>query len=94
MAEGRNPHGMPPDESLERTWKGEKLKELTRTNDMVRLSFLRALLEDSGIASIVFDANMSITEGNANFISRRLMVGENDYSRAKRLLQDAGVDDA
>ena len=70
------------------------MKELTRTNDMVRLSFLRALLEDSGIASTVFDANMSITEGNANFIARRLMVDEKDYARAKRLLQDAGLDES
>ena len=69
------------------------MKELTRTNDIVRLSFLRALLDDAGIRSLIFDVNMSITEGSANFIARRLMVGEDDYSRAKRVLRDAGVDD-
>jgi len=36
------------------------LKELTRTNDLVRMSFLRALLSDAGIKFDVFDSNMNI----------------------------------
>jgi hypothetical protein len=69
------------------------LQELTRTNDIVRLSFLRALLADAGIEHVVLDTHMSITEGNANFIAPRLMVDAEDYPRAKRLLQEAGIDD-
>ena len=68
------------------------MKELVRTNDMVRMSFLRALLTDAGIEHVVLDTHMSITEGNANFIAPRLMVDSDDYSRAKRLLADAGLD--
>jgi hypothetical protein len=30
------------------------MKELLRTNDPVRLSWLRALLKDSGVDSVVF----------------------------------------
>ena len=69
-----------------------KVKVLVRTNDMVRMSFLRALLTDAGIEHVVLDTHMSITEGNANFIAPRLMVDSDDYPRARRLLQEAGLD--
>ena len=68
------------------------MKELVRTNDMVRMSFLRALLTDAGIEHVVLDTHMSITEGNAIFIAPRLMVDSDDYPRARRLLQEAGLD--
>ena len=70
------------------------MRELTRTNDIVRLSFLRALLADAGIEHVVLDTHMSITEGSANFIAPRLMVDVDDYDRARRLLREAGVDEA
>lgn len=71
------------------------MKELTRTNDIVRMSFLRALLRDAGIEFDVFDSNMNIAEGgNALLLAPRLMVASEDYDRAKRLLHDAGIDDA
>ena len=71
------------------------MKELTRTNDLVRLSFLRALLTDAGITFEVFDTNMNIAEGgNAVLLAPRLMVRSRDYHRAKRLLRDAGVDES
>jgi Putative prokaryotic signal transducing protein len=68
------------------------LRELTRTNDIVRLSFMRALLADAGIEHVVLDTHMSITEGNANVIAPRLMVDVDDYDRARRLLREAGID--
>jgi hypothetical protein len=68
------------------------VKELARTNDLVRMSFLQALLTDAGIEHVVLDTHMSITEGSANFISRRLMVESEDYGRAMRLLTEAGLD--
>jgi hypothetical protein len=70
----------------------DTVKELVRTNDLVRMSFLQALLTDAGIEHVVLDTHMSITEGSANFIAPRLMVDSDDYSRAKRLLADAGLD--
>ena len=68
------------------------MKELDRTNDLVRMSFLRALLTEAGIEHVVLDTHMSITEGNANFIAPRLMVDAEDYERARRLLAEAGLD--
>ena len=38
------------------------MKKVARTNDMVRMSFLRALLTDAGIEHVVLDTHMSITE--------------------------------
>ena len=66
------------------------MKELLRTNDIVKLSWLTALLADSGIEAVVLDANTSILEGSAGAIPRRLAVVDDDYLRAKRLLVEAG----
>jgi hypothetical protein len=62
------------------------MKELLRTNDPVRLSWLQALLRDSGIDSLVLDHHTSLVEGSIGAIPRRLMVAERDYRRAFALL--------
>ena len=62
------------------------MKELLRTNDPVRLSWVETLLRDSGIDSMVLDHHTSLVEGNIGAIPRRLMVGEGDYRRACALL--------
>ena len=62
------------------------MKELLRTNDPVRLSWVEALLRDSGIDSLVLDHHASLVEGNIGAIPRRLMVAEGDYRHACALL--------
>ena len=66
------------------------MKELLRTNDVVRLSFLQSLLKDSGIESLVLDHHTSLVEGSIGAIPRRLMVAQQDYSRACLVLAAAG----
>jgi len=66
------------------------MKELLRTNDVVKLSWLTALLSDAGIEALVLDNNTSILEGSAGAIPRRLMVVDEDYQQAKRILIAAG----
>lgn len=66
------------------------MKELLRTTDPVRLSWLLALLNDAGIEGIVLDTHTSILEGSIGAIPRRLMVAEEDHAAACRLLRDAG----
>jgi hypothetical protein len=68
------------------------MKELLRTNDVVRLSWLQALLGDSGIDSLILDHHTSLVEGSIGAIPRRLMVAERDYRRACALLEAAGED--
>ncbi|MEX2617941.1 MAG: DUF2007 domain-containing protein [Alphaproteobacteria bacterium] len=66
------------------------MKELLRTTDPVRLSWLTALLAEQKIEAIVFDTHTSILEGSISAIPRRLLVGDADYEAARRLLADAG----
>ncbi len=66
------------------------MRELIRSNDMVRISFLRALLADSGIETLVLDEHTSVLEGSAIALPRRLAVAEDEFQRAVRVLIDAG----
>ena len=68
------------------------MKELLRTNDMAQLSWLQALLDGEGIQAVVFDTHTSILEGSANAIPRRLMVVDEDFDAARRVLTEAGED--
>ncbi len=65
------------------------MKELFRTNNAVYLSYAQAVLKDAGIEALVFDAYMSIMEGSIGALPRRLMVPDDDFDRAKRLLEQA-----
>lgn len=66
------------------------MKELLRTNDVVRLSWLQALLADAGIEYVVLDLHTSVVEGSIGILPRRLMVSDEDHARARRVLRDAG----
>ena len=65
------------------------MKELLRTNDPVRLSFVEALLAAAGIESVVLDQHTSIIEGSIGAIQRRLMVADADHFRARAVLKHA-----
>ena len=66
------------------------MKELFRTNDVVKLSWVEALLRDAGIEVLVLDSYTSILEGSAGAIPRRLVVEDSDHARAIQVLKDAG----
>jgi hypothetical protein len=68
------------------------MREVLRSNDAVRLSWLVALLADAGIPAVVFDSHMSIVEGSIGALPRRLMVEDADHAQALRVLADAGED--
>ena len=65
------------------------MRDVLKTNDAVLLNFAEALLADAGIASVVFDTHMSIMDGSLGVLPRRLMVREEDYTRAKTVLAGA-----
>ena len=69
------------------------MRELLRSNEMVFLSWADALLKSEDIEIFVLDGHMSVLEGSAGAILRRVMVADEDYERAKRVLQDAGEGD-
>ncbi len=66
------------------------MRELVRTNDLVKLSWLQALLADAGIEAVVLDVYTSVIEGSIGAIPRRLTVVEEDFPRARRVLEAAG----
>ena len=63
---------------------------LLRTTNLVRLSFVQALLSDSGIETEVFDSNISALEAGISAFPRRLMVDKLRLLDAKTILADAG----
>ena len=65
--------------------------ELLRSNDMVMLSYVRAVLQSEHIRYVGLDEHMNMMEGNIGAIPRRLMVDETDLRRARQLLKDAGL---
>jgi hypothetical protein len=69
------------------------MEELIRTNDLVLISFVEALLREAGIEPWVADQNMSIIEGSLGVLQRRVMVPADRLNQARRLLIDAGVGD-
>ena len=65
------------------------MRELFRSNDIVRLSWAQAQLRDAGIDSLVLDHHTSLVEGSIGAIPRRLMVAERDHVRARAILTAA-----
>ena len=67
------------------------LRELLRTNDIVLVSAVGALLDGANIDHLLVDANMSVLEGSLGIIPRRILVHDDDNLAARRLLIDAGL---
>ena len=66
------------------------MRELLRTNDAVLLSAVEALLKSARIDHFVADRNMSAMEGSIGIFPRRILVGEDEFEAARRMLKDAG----
>ena len=67
------------------------MRELVRTNNMVLVSAIGALLDGAKIPHMVLDQNMSVLEGSLGILPRRMLVADEDLAAARRLLTDAGL---
>lgn len=65
------------------------MKELLRSNDLVHLSWIRSIFKEAGIQIFVMDEHMSVLEGSANAIPRRVMVSEQDHVQAMKVMKNA-----
>lgn len=65
------------------------MKELFRSNDAVLLSYVDAILSDAGISHQIADGNMSIMEGSLGVLPRRMLVAEDEFAQATRILEEA-----
>ena len=69
------------------------MKELLRTNNPVFLSWITAVLRAERVAPIVLDAHSAVMDGSISAVRRRLMVADEDYARARRIIEDVGEGD-
>ena len=67
------------------------MREIMRTNDVVLVSAVGALLDGANIHHLVLDQNMSVIEGSLGVIPRRIRVHEDDNRQARQVLSDAGL---
>jgi len=67
------------------------MRELIKTNDLVLISYVEALLAEQGIEAVVFDRNISLMEGSIGAFPRRVVVADDAWSRASRVLMEAGL---
>src|SRR5262245_44408662 len=66
------------------------MRELVRTNDAVLITAIEALLNGARIKHLVVDRNMSVLEGSIGIFPRRILVDEEQFDAARKLLQEAG----
>ena len=64
---------------------------MLRTNDVVALSFVGALLTDAGIDHLILDGHTSLLEGSIGAIQRRLVVAADDLVPARAVLREADL---
>lgn len=67
------------------------MREIVRTNDAVLITAIDALFKGAGIRHVVLDQNMSVLEGSIGMLPRRIVVDDDEVTRARRLLTDAGL---
>lgn len=65
------------------------MRAVLKTTDLVVLNYAANILSQEGIESVVFDGHASVMDGSMGFLPRRLMVLDDDFSRADQLLRDA-----
>jgi hypothetical protein len=67
------------------------MTELLRTNDVVLISAVEALLGGAGIKCMVADRHMSVLEGSIGMLPRRVLVPEDKIAKARKVLTQAGL---
>jgi NADH:ubiquinone oxidoreductase subunit K len=68
----------------------KSMHELLRTNDIILLGAIEALLASANLDCMITDQHMSALEGMIGAFPRRLLVREADKMRARALLIEAG----
>jgi hypothetical protein len=67
------------------------MRELLRTNDLVLISYVSHLLQEGGVDFLVLDTHTSSIEGSIGAIPRRIVVEDNNYMLATKLLGNASI---
>ena len=64
---------------------------LLRTNDLVLISAIEAMLKGAEIQYFVADTHTSVIEGSVGAIPRRVLVASDSLAQARQLLTEAGL---
>lgn len=67
------------------------MKELLRSTDPTVMAFASALLGGEDIDCFQMDVNMSVLEGGIGIFPRRMMVRDEDYDAALRVMRDNDI---
>ena len=67
------------------------MEELIRSNDLVLIATVEALLNGAEIDHLVLDQHMSALEGSLGMLPRRILVATDQAIRARRLMRDADL---
>lgn len=67
------------------------MEELARTNDLVLISAIEAILAQAGLRVFVADAHASVMDGSLGFLPRRVMIARQDAEAARAALIEAGL---
>jgi hypothetical protein len=70
---------------------GDPVIEIVRTNDLVTISAIEALLKAADIHVLVADGYISALEGGIGAFQRRMLVLQEDESDARQLIAEAGL---
>ena len=81
-----SPCGFEPQSSVPR--KGAPMEEVFRTNDYVKLSYIRHLLAEEGIEAFVLDEHTAVIDGRGPLVPIRVTVREDLAARARRVLSE------
>lgn len=68
------------------------MEEVFRTNDPVKLSYIRHLMAEEGIEVYVLDEHTAYIDGRGPMVPIRVVVHEDDADRALRVLKDLDRD--
>ncbi len=69
------------------------MKELLRANDPALISFVQSLLNDAEIEFMLTDVHTSILEGSIGALPKRILVPDDDFNDARRILREANLSD-
>ena len=68
------------------------MEEVFRTNDLVKLSYIRHLLSEEGIEAFVLDEHTAMIDGRGPMVPIRVTVRPDLADRARFILRDVEKD--
>ena len=64
------------------------METLIKSNDRIYISWVKCILQAHNIEYFTFDEEMSMTEGNITAIPNRIIVNENEISKALQIIKN------